>query len=131
MRRHVAVALCAAGLSGLVAVAGVASTTDPGGQPAAAAFRLADGSAGCNFRSSGEIACRAEGEAAAAVLEPDGGSRASTDEIVSWDDATPVLLASESWWNGDVSCSVAAGTIHCSAGDGAIAAGAGGVGGIR
>jgi len=125
------VAIAAALVFGLVAVAGVAGTSDPGGEPAAAAFRLSDGSAGCNFRSSGEIACRAEGEAAAAVLAPDGSSRASVDEVVSWDDATPVLLASESWWNGTVRCSVVADTIHCSAGDGGIAAGAGGVGGIR
>jgi len=125
------VTLAAVALFLLAAVAGIAGTGDGGGTPAAASFRLEDGSAGCVFRSSGEIACRAAGAAAAVVLAPDGSSYVDADAVVGWDASTPVLLASESWWNGAVSCRVSARRIHCAAGDGSIAAGGGAVGGVR
>lgn len=128
MGRKLAAALAAAALTalfGLAAVAAIAGTGDPGGTPATAAFRLGDGSAGCNFRESGEIACRAAGSEAAVVLEPSGDSRVEMDGAVGWDEQTPVLLAAESWWNGAVSCRVAPSQrIVCTAGDGSIAAGA-------
>jgi hypothetical protein len=123
MGRNAAAALSAAILFGLAAVAAIAGTGAGGGMPAEAAFRLEDGSAGCNYRASGEIACRAAGAAAAVVLAPDGQSRLDPDTVVDWDEQTTVLLASESWWNGDVSCRVRAAGIACAAGDGAIATG--------
>lgn len=123
MGRKLAAALAAVSLFGLAAVAAIAATVDPGGTPAAAAFRLEDGSAGCNYRASGEIACRAADAPAAIVLEPSGESRIDPDAVVAWDERTPVLLAAESWWNGAVSCRVAAARIVCAAGDGSVAAG--------
>ncbi len=111
-------------LFGVVAVAAIASSGATAGSPAAASFRLPDGSAGCNFRDTGEIACRAVGNTAARVLRPDGSSRADRDAEVAWDDSTQVLLASESWWNGTVSCRVSGPRIICASGDGSIAVGA-------
>jgi hypothetical protein len=112
-------------LFGLAAVAAIAGTGDPGGTPAAAAFRLEDGSAACNYRASGEIACRAAEARAAVVLEPSGATRVEPDAVVAWDETTPVLLASESWWNGAVSCRVSAPRIVCAAGEGTISTGIG------
>jgi len=125
------VTLAAVALFGVVAVAGIAGPAGGGGTPAAASFRLADGSAGCVYRSSGEIACRAVGVEAAAVLAADGSSRIDSEAPVAWDDSTPVLLAAESWWHGAFTCRVAAARIVCSAGDGSIEAGGGGIGGVR
>jgi hypothetical protein len=129
-RRQLIVSITGAALFGLAAVAGIAATSDGGGAPAAAAFRLEDGSAGCNYRESGEIACRAAGTAVAAVLSPDGKAGLESSSAVAWDDSTPVLLASESWWNGAVSCRVSGADVVCSNGAGAISAGARSAGGV-
>jgi hypothetical protein len=104
---------------GLLAVTGLAGTGSSGGDPAPAAFRLADGSAGCNFLDSGEIACRASESPSALVLERDGDVR-ETDTVVAWDDSTPVLQAAESWWHGDFSCSVAEGRLGCATASGGV-----------
>ena len=104
---------------GLLAVTGVAGTGASGGDPAPAAFRLADGSAGCNFLDSGEIACRATESPSALVLEPDGDVRAA-DVAVTWDDSTPVLQAAEGWWHGDVSCGVVEGRLACATESGGV-----------
>jgi hypothetical protein len=106
---------------GLLAVTGLASTAASGGDPAPAAFRLADGSAGCNFLESGEIACRATGSTNALVLTRDGEVR-TEDASVAWNDDTPVLQAAESWWHADFSCSVAQGALVCTSGSGGVIA---------
>lgn len=129
-RRQLIVLTVGAALFGLAAVAGIAATSDGGGAPAAASFRLEDGSAGCTYRETAEIACRAAGTATAAVLSAEGKAGLGPGSAVDWDDSTPVLLASESWWNGAVSCRVSDGDIVCSAGEGLISAGAGSVGGV-
>jgi hypothetical protein len=115
---------------GVLAVAGVAGTSAPGGRPAGAAFRLGDGSVACDY-ADGRVACSAVGRDGAVVLEPDGSSHAGDVGDVAWDDSTPVLLAGESWWNGDVSCVAGEVEVTCSAADGVLhvsATGAGGVG---
>ena len=110
--RRTATAVAATAAFGLLAVTGVAGTRGSG-DPAPSAFRLADGSAGCNFLGSGEIACRATGSPSPLVLEPDGDVRAD-DVAVRWDDSTPVLRAAESWWHGGFSCGAAHGRLACS-----------------
>lgn len=75
----------ASALAGLAAVSSSALPSGHFGDPAPASFRLPDGSAGCRFFASGEIACRA------ATLGP-----------------------GENWWNGTVSCRIAHGSIACS-----------------
>jgi hypothetical protein len=120
-------------LLGLAAL--VLATAAPAGLlddpiPAEAAFQLGDGSAGCRLLSSGELACRASGVDAVTVLTPDGDSRPATAEVW-WDRSTPVLLPAESWWHAGFTCRAPDGTILCTAGDGAISAGEGGVGGVR
>ncbi len=126
-RGLVAAAILAA--CGIAAVSGTAAGTGAAGKPAAAAFRLADGSAGCNMLSSGTIACRAEGTRSALVLAADGGSRVD-DTPVSWNGATRVLLDGESWWNGAFTCR-AAETLVCSTGNGGqITVGRDGVGAL-
>jgi hypothetical protein len=110
-------------------VSGVAGT-HAGGAPAPAAFRLADGSAGCRLLDPGTLACRAAGSDAAAVLAADGSSRPE-DVDVGWDDGTPVLLAAESWWHGAFSCRVRAAVVTCAAADGAITVERGALGGVR
>lgn len=97
---------------GLLAVAGTAGTGALGGTPAPAAFRLADGSVGCNYLAGGSIACRAQGESSALVLDSDGGSRVA-DTPVYWDESTPVLKPSASWWNGAFFCRVEEGRAVC------------------
>ena len=99
-------------VGGLLAVAGTAGTGALGGTPAPAAFRLADSSVGCNYLASGSIACRAQGESSALVLDSDGDSRVA-DVPVYWDDSTPVLKSSASWWNGSFSCRVEEGRAVC------------------
>ena len=116
--------------TGLAAVSGVAGTSDAGGDPAPAAFRLEDGSAGCRLVDAHTLACRAAGNDAAAVLAADGSSRAG-DVGVPWDDGTPVLLEAESWWHGSFSCRVRAAAVTCAAGDGAITVARGALGGVR
>jgi hypothetical protein len=122
MSRRFTIALATVAVFALPAVAGVAGTGDPG-SPAAAAFRLADGSAGCNFRDTGEIACRAAGDGEAAVLSPAGDPSTAPATSVGWDRETPVLLAAESWWHGEFRCRVAASQIVCAAGESSIAVG--------
>jgi hypothetical protein len=100
-------------VAGLAAVSSAALPAGRFGEPAPASFRLADGSAGCRFFASGEIACRAAGTASSLVLEPDGNSLIAHRDV-AWTVDTPVLGESESWWNGSVSCRVAHGVIACS-----------------
>jgi hypothetical protein len=123
MGRRTATIMAAAVLSGLAAVAALAAGGAPGGTPVAAAFRLEDGSAGCNYRTSGELVCRAVGDQVTTVLTPSGEARRDPGEVVALDGSTPVLLASESWWNGDASCRVAGPRIVCASGGGTIAVG--------
>ena len=111
--------MTATAVFGLLAVTGVAGTGTSAGDPAPAAFRLADGSAGCNFLDSGEIACRATESPTALVLEPNGDVRAD-DVAVTWDERTPVLQASESWWHSDFSCSAAEGRLGCATASGGV-----------
>jgi hypothetical protein len=123
-------AAAAMAIFGLLAMTGVAGTGSATGDPAPAAFRLDDGSAGCNFLGSGEIACRAVESPNALVLEPDGGVR-SADVAVHWDESTPVLSAAESWWHGDVTCRVDGNRLACSTAEGGlIQVGADGEGGL-
>lgn len=115
---------------GLLAIAGSAGTGAFGGTPAPAAFRLKDATAGCNFLASGALACRATGAPAAVVLSSSGRSRVA-DVAVYWDDATPVLRPSTSWWNGAFSCRVADARISCATLEGAaISVGEGRIAGL-
>ena len=98
-------------LGGLLAVSGLAGTGERG-TPVAASFRLADGSVACAY-SEATIRCRADGRPAGLQLYADGDSRAAR-ETVRWDRSTPVLLAGESWWNGDISCLGGEREITCS-----------------
>ena len=116
--RAAATGVTATAVFGLLAVTGVAGTAGKG-EPAPAAFRLADGSAGCNFLASGVIACRAMGAPSAVVLEPDGDVRPD-DVTVTWNDATTVLQPAESWWHGGFSCSAADGRISCATASGGV-----------
>jgi hypothetical protein len=61
------------------------------------------------------------------VLEEDGDSY-PTAGTVAWDDSTPVLLRTESWWHGGFSCRVDGGIV-CDRGNGSISVSADGVGG--
>jgi hypothetical protein len=103
----------ASALAGLAAVSGSALPSARFGEPAPASFRLRDGSAGCRFFASGEIACRAADTASSLVLEPEGSSLIA-HRNVAWSADTAVLDEGESWWNGSVSCRVADATIACS-----------------
>lgn len=113
----------------LAALAALVGVAPPGDEPVPSGFRLADGSAGCAYRD-GVVACRSAGNETAAVLERDGDSRAE-EVAVDWDETTPVLLPAESWWHAGFSCRVRGARIACTAGDGAIWAGGGRVGGVR
>jgi hypothetical protein len=123
-------ALCGVAVAtGLAAVSGVAGTSRSG-EPAPAAFRLGDGSAGCRLVDGDTLACRASGRDAAAVLAADGSSKPG-DVDVAWDDSTPVLLPAESWWQGVFSCRVRAAVVTCAAAGGAITVEHGALGGVR
>ena len=61
------------------------------------------------------------------VLEGDGDSHPAP-KAVSWNEATPVLRRTQSWWHGGFSCRVESGIV-CERGNGSISVGAGGVGG--
>ena len=115
-------------LGGILAVSGLAGTSHSGGAPAAAAFRLADGSVACNY-ADGTVACRADRVDAVVVLEADGSSHEDEDRAVAWDDSTPVLLPGESWWHGEVSCRADAREITCMSGSGELHVGAEGAAG--
>ena len=110
---------------GALAVSGGARTPGLSGTPAPAAFRLSDGSAGCAFDGS-SLACATAG-GKGAVLEADGDSHPAAG-AVTWNEVTPVLQRTESWWHGGFSCRVADGIV-CERGSGSISVGAGGVGG--
>ena len=97
---------------GLLAVTGVAGTSAGGGDPAPATFRLADGSAGCAYLASGELACRTADSRRALVLDAEGDVRPDEAEV-GWTDSTPVLLPAESWWHGDYSCRVVRAALRC------------------
>jgi hypothetical protein len=118
--RATATTVTAMATFGLLAVTGVAGTGASAGDPAPATFRLADGSAGCSFLDSGEIACRAAESPSAVVLASDGNVRADDEVAVSWNEQTPVLQAAESWWHGDFSCSVADGRLGCATASGGV-----------
>jgi hypothetical protein len=120
--------LAAVAAGGVLAVSGVAGTGAPGGKPADAEFRLADGSAACNY-ADGAIVCRADGVDAATVLEADGSTHDADASAVAWDDSTPVLLPGESWWNGDVSCVAGEREVTCTAADGELSLGSDAAGG--
>ncbi len=115
--------------AGVAAVFGLAAPTDAA-EPAEAAFRLEDGSVGCRLVSPDQLACRAAGAETAAVLDAEGGSRPD-DVTVDLGTAVPVLLPSESWWNGAFSCRVRDGAVTCASGDGAVTVSPGGLGGVR
>lgn len=127
---RLAVVLAAGAVAaGLAGVTGFAYTGGAAGEPAAAAFRLADGSVACRV-ADGELACRSAGADAAAVLEADGASRIEA-VAVPVDASTPVLLAAESWWDGPFRCRETDAAVTCTAGDGAITVSATGFGGVR
>ena len=118
--------LIAAALGGLLAVAATARGTGAG-TPAPAAFKLADGSAGCAFDGN-RLACRAEGATSAVVLAADGRSEAA-DVDVRWDSSTSVLHRAERWFHGAFACGVDDGdTIRCSASHGSLSVARAGVG---
>jgi hypothetical protein len=108
--RGLGVLLGVAVLAGLVAVSGTAHPRD-GGVPAEAAFRLADGSAGCVY-ADGRIACRADRMREAVVLAADGATSVG-GLPVSWTRETTVLRPTESWWHGDLTCRVAERRLVC------------------
>ena len=116
----------AVSLGGLLAVSGGARTP-AAGSPAPAGFRLADGSAGCTFDGE-RLACRTATMSSAVVLEADGSSSGG-DVPVEWNDSTPVLRSTESWWHDGFSCRIDAPDIVCERGNGSIAVGRDGVGG--
>ena len=113
-------------LAGLLAVSGTARTLGADGTPAPAAFQLADGSAGCVYDGE-RIACKTASMTSAVVLEPDGSSAVEAVEV-DWNDATPVLRSTESWWHDGYSCRIADAELLCERGSGTIAVGRGGVG---
>jgi hypothetical protein len=126
MGRGLLIALLAAVVLGTLAVSSGAGTASGlGGTPAPAAFRLSDGSAGCAFDGS-RLACATVG-GRGVVLEADGDSHPAP-KAVTWNEATPVLQRTESWWHGGFSCRVEGGVV-CERGSGSISLGAGGVGG--
>ena len=129
VKRLTALAIAVAVASVVAVLTGFAGAEAAGGEPAPASFRVEDGSAACGFLESGALACRARGGEAAVVLEPDGSSHPA-DLDVRWDASTPVLLAAQSWWSGDVRCRPAAGALSCSRAGGAIFVDAGGIGGV-
>jgi hypothetical protein len=128
MGRIMLLTLFAAIAGGLLAVSGAARTSSSGapGVPAPAAFRLTDGSAGCAFDGS-RLACGSR-TGATAVLEADGSSHPA-DEEVAWNDSTPVLHRTESWWHGGFGCRVDGDEIVCERENGSIAVGGRSIGG--
>ena len=96
----------------LCAFALVGSTGSNAAPRTDASFRLADGSAACAALRSGAVVCRSTAAPKAMVLTADGTSRAA-EVAVKWDESTPVLLASESFWIGRISCRALATAIQC------------------
>jgi hypothetical protein len=126
MGRGLLIALLAAVVLGTAAVSVGAKTPGVGeGTPAPAAFRLSDGSAGCAFDGS-RLAC-ATAAGRGVVLDEDGSSHPAPG-AVTWDETTPVLRRTASWWHGGFSCRVE-GDLVCERGSASISVGAGGVGG--
>ena len=130
MRRLLVVAALAAFVAALAAVAGVA-TTPAGGVPADASFRTRDGAIACAF-SRGVVACRNRTASHAVVLERDGESRPERRRV-AWDERTPVLRITQSWWHGGFVRRASLDGVRCSSvgGDGAIFVGRAHFGGIR
>lgn len=114
---------------GVLAVAGIAGTGEPAGDPAPVTFRLADGSAGCRLVTSRELACRTSGIEAAVVLANDGSSYVSHVDV-AWNQRTRVLRAGQVWWHAGFLCRVDRNRVHCTAGDGSVAAGRTRIGGV-
>jgi hypothetical protein len=125
MGRGLLIGLLAAAVLGTLAVSSGARTPGLGGMPAPAAFRLSDGSAGCAFDGS-RLAC-ATADGRGVVLEADGSSHPAPN-AVTWNEATPVLHRTDSWWHGGFSCRIESGVV-CERGSGSISVGVGGVGG--
>jgi hypothetical protein len=124
--RGLLIALLAVLTVGVLAVSGAARTPGGGGTPAPASFRLSDGSAGCAFDGV-RLACATAAVPMGVVLEPDGSSRPARQAVL-WDDATPVLNHTDSWWHGGYTCRVED-RLVCERESGSISVGAGGVGG--
>jgi hypothetical protein len=118
---RVVLLVLAVSVGGLLAVSGAARS------PAPAGFRLADGSAGCAYDGA-RLACRSASMTSAVVLEADGSSSGGDVHVV-WNDSTPILRPTESWWHEGFSCRVADADLVCDRGSGSIAVGPGGVGG--
>jgi hypothetical protein len=126
MGRGLLIALVAAVVLGTLAVSGGARTPDGDrGKLAPAAFRLADGSAGCAFDGT-RLAC-ASSAGRGVVLDSDGSSHPAPG-AVTWDETTPVLRRTASWWHGGFSCRVEVDLV-CERGNGSISVSADGVGG--
>jgi hypothetical protein len=125
MGRVFGVTLLLATLCGVLAVAGTAGGA--GGSPAPAAFRLADGSAACAFDGD-LLACRGRDATSAVVLRADGSSEADAVDV-AWNDTTPVLRPTESWWHGGFACRVDDNAIVCDRERGSITVAAATVGG--
>ena len=90
---------------------GIGAVAAPPTSPAAASFRLADGSAAC-AHERGALLCSARGLTASVVLERDGDTRA-TRRAVAWDAGTPVLRRTESWWYDGFTCKAQAVGLRC------------------
>jgi hypothetical protein len=126
MGRGLLIALVAALAVGTAAGSGAARAPGGGGgMPAPAAFRLSDGSAGCAFDGT-RLAC-ASAAGRGVVLEPDGSSHPAP-RAVTWDETTPVLARTDSWWHGGFSCRVDVDLV-CERESGSISVGVRGVGG--
>ncbi|MBA3383762.1 MAG: hypothetical protein H0T20_03810 [Actinobacteria bacterium] len=127
MGKGLLIALLAAVVLGTAAVSVGARTPGAGGgTPAPAAFRLSDGSAGCAFDGT-RLSCATASRLEGVVLEADGSSHPAA-RAVTWNETTPVLQRTESWWHGGFSCRVE-GDLVCESESGSISVGAGGVGG--
>jgi hypothetical protein len=98
-------------LGGLLAVSGSAGPVSAGA-PSTAAFRLADGSAGCAFDGA-LLTCRAARDRTAVVMDAEGRTQAE-DVDFEWNATTTVLRSSERWLHGMFSCRVAHREIVCS-----------------
>lgn len=98
-------------LGGLLAVAGTAGPVSTG-VPSTAAFRLADGSAGCAFDGSA-LSCRAARDRTAVVMDAEGRTQAEHVDF-EWNATTTVLRSAERWLHGTFSCRVVRREIVCS-----------------
>jgi hypothetical protein len=119
MGKGIGVSLAVLALGGLLAVGATARSTTSG-VPAPAAFRLADGSAGCAFDGR-KLTCSGATSSPSVVLDDGGRTRAARGRV-DWNASTPVLRWTEGWFNGVFSCRVADRTIVCTTTDGGLLA---------